>query len=72
MPSDVNITVMIDGKPAFCHGANGSTDPLGCIAFGLSAATAHFGGLRIAATPPANLSGSGQQTAAESTKGPSL
>lgn len=72
MPSDVNITVMIDGKPAFCHGANGAIDPLGCVAFGLQAASMHFAAVRAANTPPPPpLSGAGQ-SAASNTKGPSL
>jgi hypothetical protein len=49
--SDVNITVMVDGKAAFVHGAAGAPDACVCAANGLAAGLAHFQAVKAATTP---------------------
>lgn len=68
---DVNVSVNVDGKTVFVHGAANAPDAVNCALAALSLGMAHFQALKAATTPPANLSGAGQQTA-QNQKGPSL
>jgi hypothetical protein len=63
---DVNVSVMIDGKTVFMHGAAGSPDPVGCVQTALTSALGHFQAVR-AATPPVL-----PPQEPSTTKGPSL
>ena len=71
---DVNLTVMVDGKTVFAHGAIGAPEPYTPVLAGLMAATAHFQAVARAAMipPPNSNSGAGQPAATTEQKGPTL
>lgn len=50
--ADVNVTVMIDGKPAFSAGAVGAVDGHQTVIGFLDSASQHFRGVVSARTPP--------------------
>jgi hypothetical protein len=49
--ADVNVTVMIDGKAVFVHGAANAPLAGPVIVAGLDAARAHFQAIKDASTP---------------------
>src|SRR5260370_8331034 len=58
--ADVNVSVMVDGKPVFVHGAAGAPDGCAAVSAGLDAAVAHFRAVAASRAPapaPQQLSG---------------
>jgi len=51
MLHDVNITVTIDGKPCFAHGAVATPDPHAVMLTGLQAGLDHFRAQKAALSP---------------------
>lgn len=70
--ADVNITVMIDGKPAFVHGAIASPDVCTCVLAGLQAGVDHFKSLQATVSAAVKRPPQTQAETQNSTKGPSL
>lgn len=62
--ADVNVSVVVDGKPVFVHGMVGTPDPNAAAQLGLQAGLNHFQAARAAAAP--------QPTGSTQSTGPSL
>lgn len=71
---DVNVSVNIDGKTVFVHGAAATPDPHAVVLYALEAAVRHFEAQKAALTPPATSARSvyDQSGMSINQKGPSL